>query len=515
MIRSSAIGASAIECDVAIVGAGIAGLVLATRLAAAGKSVVVLESGLERQVEDHHPLNDVEQVGNRYAGASDGRFRCLGGTSTRWGGALIPFAVSDFTFQLPGWDSHWAGAGLELLERIPAVERLFGLPPSPYEDGDIEPLTAPDCRFAPRSAKWPPFGARNVAALLAQELLAQGGPEVVLDATVNSFEWKPDGRLGQIRAVSTSGASLAVKAGEFVLAAGAIESTRLLLAADRSTNGEAFARHDVLGRYFYDHLGSAPFALRPLDRIGLNLVAGFRFEQRGMRNLRFEPDEATRRRHALPASFAHIAFVTSPESGFALLREVMRTVQQRELPALGLMFKLGRSSPWLARALWWRFARHRLLYPADADIRFNVVLEQEPTRNSRITLADRADLTGVPIARIDWRIGDHDRASMRQTSTLLEQAWQTSPYSKLATIEASPDCVDDLGETGGVFHPGGSTRIAATNREGVVDRDLRCFAVPNLSVAATSVFPTGGGANPTMMLVAAAIRLAERLSRPV
>jgi choline dehydrogenase-like flavoprotein len=48
---------------------------------------------------------------------------------------------------------------------------------------------------------------------------------------------------------------------------------------------------------------------------------------------------------------------------------------------------------------------------------------------------------------------------------------------------------------------------------GVVDADCRVHGLGNLFVAGSSVFPTGGNANPTLTLTALAIRLADRLKK--
>lgn len=69
-----------------------------------------------------------------------------------------------------------------------------------------------------------------------------------------------------------------------------------------------------------------------------------------------------------------------------------------------------------------------------------------------------------------------------------------------------------LDQGGGIYHPGGSTRMGKSQRDGVVDADLRTFRVPNLRVVSTSVFPFGGGANPTMMLMMASLRAAEHIA---
>jgi choline dehydrogenase-like flavoprotein len=78
------------------------------------------------------------------------------------------------------------------------------------------------------------------------------------------------------------------------------------------------------------------------------------------------------------------------------------------------------------------------------------------------------------------------------------------------------DHVDDTGwplaMTGGKHHMG-TTRMSSEPRKGVVDPDCRVHDVGNLFVAGSSVFPTAGYANPTLTIVALAIRLADYLKR--
>jgi choline dehydrogenase-like flavoprotein len=57
----------------------------------------------------------------------------------------------------------------------------------------------------------------------------------------------------------------------------------------------------------------------------------------------------------------------------------------------------------------------------------------------------------------------------------------------------------------------GTTRMHADPRQGVVDVNCKVHGVDNLYIAGSSVFPTGGYANPTLTLVALALRLADRL----
>ena len=59
----------------------------------------------------------------------------------------------------------------------------------------------------------------------------------------------------------------------------------------------------------------------------------------------------------------------------------------------------------------------------------------------------------------------------------------------------------------------GTTRMHEDPKQGVVDRDARVHGMANLWIAGSSVFPTAGSSNPTLTLVALALRLAARLAR--
>jgi choline dehydrogenase-like flavoprotein len=500
-----------VEADFHVVGAGIAGLIVATRLAAKGHRVVVTESGGWRQDGETHPLNRVEQRAALYAGAEHGRARCLGGTSTLWGGAMLPFLHADLAPSPATGHDGWPVDASALFERAGEVEAMFGLPGSPYDRPDIAG-DAPDAAFLPRLAKWPPFRQRNVATLLDEKLRDPNGPEIWLDATACRFGFLPDGRIDSITARSETGNELTIRARETIIAAGAIESTRLLLLADREAGNHIFTPHDVLGRYFHDHLSVPVARMVPTSPAALNRTIGFRFEGKAMRNLRFEPAEAEAVRADIVPGFAHIAFGET-EGGFNALRDLFRRLQQRRAPDAKTVAALVRGAPWIVRAVWWRFAEKRLLAPADAEWLLHTVIEQEATAQNRITLSETmSDPFGQPLAAIDWQVSDADRARLTRFTDRFIGFWESTPSLRsLAAIErrGAGLAEAELEQGGGIYHPCGSTRMGLSAADGVVDGDLRCFAIPNLSVAATSVFPTAGGANPTMSLMCAALRLAE------
>lgn len=501
-------GQPSLEADVHVVGAGIAGLLIATRLAKAGLRTIVSESGDERQTEETHPLNDMVHLRSVYAGANHGRFRCLGGTSTRWGGAMLPLLSTDL--QRGGWPI----ANAELLSYQAEVESLFGLPSGPYDAADfVQSSDGARPAYMARFAKWPPFSKRNVAQLLAREIASPKGPELWLNATVTGFSFRPDGRLDAVTAQAPDGGIMTVRARETVLAAGAIESTRLLLLADKQHSERIFRPDDVLGRYFHDHLSVHIGSIQPNNRSIFNRTFGFRFEKGGMRNIRFEPAEMDRP-DRLPPSFAHIAFSVRSGSPFDALREAFREVQRGRLPQIQTLARLSIAAPWLVHVAYWRYVLQRLLYPPDAAIDVNMVIEQEQRADNRITLAtDQYDQYGQLRAAIDWSISPTDETNLIAAANGFLGCWERSTLADYGAVHRrnTVEAVADLAKGADVYHPCGSTRMGVSPADGVVDSNLRTFRVPNLTVAATSVFPSVGGANPTMTLMMAALRAADRL----
>ncbi|HWH93958.1 MAG TPA: GMC family oxidoreductase, partial [Baekduia sp.] len=132
--------------------------------------------------------------------------------------------------------------------------------------------------------------------------------------------------------------------------------------------------------------------------------------------------------------------------------------------------------------------------------------EQEPSPQSRVTLSTRRDPLGVPQSRLDWRVGEADTASIVQWLEHLDAELQTSGLGRVVM----PKPGWERGIIGGPHHLG-TTRMAADARHGVVDADCRVHSLENLHVAGSSVFTTGGYANPTFTIVALALRLADKL----
>jgi choline dehydrogenase-like flavoprotein len=141
----------------------------------------------------------------------------------------------------------------------------------------------------------------------------------------------------------------------------------------------------------------------------------------------------------------------------------------------------------------------------------HVITEQAPNPESRVVLSDQLDSLGSRRALAKWKISDADRRSVVHIGQLLRQelpkaGWPAPIMDDWITNDRPGD-----GPLVDMAHIIGTTRMSKDPRTGVVDERCEVHGVSGLYIAGSSVFPTSGHANPTLMLVSLAIRLADHL----
>lgn len=141
-------------------------------------------------------------------------------------------------------------------------------------------------------------------------------------------------------------------------------------------------------------------------------------------------------------------------------------------------------------------------------------IEPAPNPDSRVVLVGDRDELGLQRVALDWRLSEADKRNVRQTLELFgaEIGRAGIGRPKILYEEDDSGWPEDLG---GGEHLMGTTRMSDDPKQGVVDRHCRVHGMANLFVAGSSVFPTAGGATPTLMIVALAIRLADHLKGTV
>lgn len=165
--------------------------------------------------------------------------------------------------------------------------------------------------------------------------------------------------------------------------------------------------------------------------------------------------------------------------------------------------------PVLAPYLFWH-ARQKLLPRSRFGwVRLMGWLEQEPDPANRVTLSRERDALGQPRAHLTLGFSRRMDESLAHSLLLIGEQLAARGFGRLISDPEALSHLHGYAKVG--CHHMGGTRMHSDPRQGVVDADGRVHGIANLYVAGSSLFPTGGAANPTFTLVALALRLADHL----
>ncbi|MEO7393266.1 MAG: GMC family oxidoreductase [Ramlibacter sp.] len=140
------------------------------------------------------------------------------------------------------------------------------------------------------------------------------------------------------------------------------------------------------------------------------------------------------------------------------------------------------------------------------QIRLGTLTEQLPDPANRV-VPDFANLDrlGLPRPRISYRIDGYTRAGLAEGRRVHQEMFDRMGATEVAH---KPDR-----EFQGAGHIMGTARMGSDARHAVVDRDLRSFDHPNLFIQGSAVFPTAGAANPTLTIAALALRSVKAIRK--
>ena len=490
--------------DICVVGAGAAGITLATPLAAAGFRVDLLESGgLEADPEIW--VMTKARVAGREGTFGTLRLRYFGGTTNHWGGWCRPF--EDFDFAPHPWipDSGWPIDRADLDPYYDRARKILGIrrsdfrfDPSEYGQPGDPSLLGDDCADL-EPVIWrltQPSPTRMGGGRFRTKIKNSHMIRCVQHANATELLPYESGRGVRIlNAATQGGRKLQFTARRYVLCTGTIENARLLLLSDSVIAGGLGNQNDLVGRYLGDH---------GYQWLGSLLIPS-------TRTPRIYQEERYLQARPKRGRADGVGFAATPE---------FRT-KNRTLGFSMLMFSRmgpdGPGAPDSAPAV-------NDLVSVDGstsgaskeaspmrDLRLLVVPEQSPNRESRVRLHRDRDALGLRRVELDLRTQKVDLHSRRESAKLFGLAVARAGTGRLHT-----NMLDSTDWSyGGNGHPAGTTRMADDPKKGVTDRNGRVHGVENLYVAGGSLYPTMGSQHPTLTIIALTLRLADHRKRTV
>lgn len=506
-----------VRADVCVIGAGIAGLIAAVRIAArSGRNVVVLESGTATALDQQQAmvaLDTVDDPTGGYMGVARGRG--MGGTSAKWAGKLLPLSPGDMAarpyLDLPAWPiSH-----TDLSRYTHEIEAMMGVDHGSYEHA-LDPTLDPRRRLPSgmddlvwRWPKRPTKANHRIDHVLRHELAQRRNLTIWTDATVNALR-VVEGRLGSVSATNHRGGELAVDADAFVIAAGTLESTRLLLLADAQNQGCITRTTDTLGRYFNDHFGVEVAVLRAPAMAPLNRALADRQLRGTIRHLHGELSAARQATARSGSAYFDFDAVFATNSATASARATLASLRARAMTSAARnLVGVARDLPALARALAWQARFRQQFWSADATINAKIWIEQRPLPTNRLSLGERRDSLDVPVLRVDLTRTQDEEHTLRTAIASLAHLWSAKvKQGELDWLPLPAYAMDAASEQA---HPAGSLRMGDEAHASVVGPTLRVHALRNVQVASAAVFPTSGSANPTLTIMQLAMHAADDL----
>ena len=535
-----------IQTEVCIVGAGPAGITLARELIGLNFRVCLLEGGDLEHDEETIPITRGETVGDPFPPLQDMRHRQFGGMANLWyididkkRRGLRHLPLDEIDFEAREWVpySGWPFAKAHLNPyylRAHGVCRLgpFDYQPKYWENAGSLPThfdgdTVTTSMFQ--------FGPRDIFTKEYRHQINKS-PNVTtyLNANVTEIEADENQEVKRLRVACLSGNTFSVEAKVFVLAAGGIENARLLLQSRGNQKNGLGNQHDVVGRYFMDHPFVAGGTLVPENRSIFNSMALYDIRQVNkvsvMGKYTLTP-EVIRREKLLNMSAILIPKNEEPVKNMqrseatASAKILLSALRRKKLPQNALRhlgnvisnvediavdlyrskIKRPEMPPDIGNGGWSSSTGNDQRYT-----KFEVAsqTEQTPDPNNRVTLSDQLDRFGRPLPKLTNRWSETDIANVKVSQLVF-----THEFAKAGLGQLYFEWKDDRPAvySPSTHHNMGTTRMNNDPKQGVVDSNCKVHGISNLFVAGSSVFPTGGYANPTLTIVALAIRLADHL----
>jgi len=485
-----------IEADVCIIGAGPAGLTVASELASAGVTTVIVESGGWTADPGAQELNRALIQGDPHQPLDTTRHRRIGGTAALWntpvpptsGARFVPLDPLDFRGERgrPAWP-------ITIEEMIPYYERaqrVAGLGRFDYEAASwqLPPSPIPAEHEILESRIYQFGSGERFRRDIPEQLTRSSSATLCSNATVVELRWR--GRsIESVHAVGASGTHLHIRSKRFVLAGGGVENARTLLIEEQL--GHLRDHSGWLGRGFMEHPRDYSLRLESRSRKVFKLLECFDAHHR----------DGT-------IACGRIAF-----------RE--DAVLQHDLPNASItllpMGRAWRPAHWRIEALAWRRMGWNLQWPPGHwwsrvpswarffdGFQLLINVEEFPVKDNRLTLDKVKDRFGIPRVRLNRRWHPDDAERLARLRHLVEVSLGNLGMPPTCTVPAGPPDPNS-------HHHLGTTRMGSDPTTGVTDDYGQVFTTNNLFVAGGSLFPSGGYANPTLTVIALALRLADRL----
>ncbi len=540
-----------IEADLCIIGGGAAAISVACEYINSGLKVVLVPGGGPSQTAFGIDLyrGKINPAGS-HEPLEENRLRMWGGTTTVWGGRCVPYDQIDFEKRSWMPDSGWPIGLEELTGYITRANKFAEAGKAVFDARTLFPDKQKEiidgfdnCDFA----SWPlekwsmptDFSKRYRA-----DLDSASNVRVLLHCHAIHLQMGQSGTSMQsIKVACQPGCSFVIVAKNFVLACGALENARLLMASRDILKSGIGNQNDLVGRYYQSHrFGVCGYAI--LKNPDKGFIYDFEKDGDGAycrRRFWLTPEGQKKHATGNVVGFFFRTVAGSSEHRNALIsailvaktilggtrkgpKRLLTILRDQRLELVSHAWIILKDFPSLFGQLYTiassRFFQKRrlpMILPPRKSNRFPLFFQTEhaPLYDSRVVL-DESSLDDFGMPRLECRI-KFSEIDYRTIKTFVLKFKERIEQTGLGSFHLSEEDLafldhPELQNFNSNSHNIGTTRMAITAEKGVVDTNCKVYGVDNLYIAGSSVFPTSSHANPTLMIIALALRLSEHLA---
>jgi len=470
--------------DFVIVGAGAAGITLALELEKSNFTIALCEAGDLTESNGSKNCYKGDVIGDYYMPLDETRLRFLGGSTNHWGGWTYPLDSIDFDRGYIDQKFIWPISKNELSPYLDKACNYLDIENSWGEDNYENPSNQKKSRnlfLHDKDSKINKFDfqfSRNKGAptRFGRKFLRPLDKSKKIDVFLNANLKEIDGEYKNIRNIFVSNYhSLMFKLStkNLVFAMGGIENSRFLLWFSKIYGEKYFYKNLPIGKYWMDH---------PHHTIGMALL----HKDIGKKSF-FRVNDQLQKKHNI---FNFGLRVTDHLSDFYKGPFLFSSLNKSSSKLSNLYLQQylhGNIRPYLLSGAW----------------------EQEPQESNQIILSEsKKDKFDIPRVKIYYKKNDRDRETMKK-SMLIFSDWIIE--NGLGRIKFD-DWIINNSEYPKAFYQGhhmGGTRMHNSKEFGVIDKNCKVYGSNNLYVIGSSIFTTGGHANPTLSIIQLTLKLAD------
>jgi choline dehydrogenase-like flavoprotein len=478
------------EGSIVVIGGGTMGLYLAHELSAKGKKVVLIEAGDEQSRSFGE--DEYKNLGLPHTGIAIGRAKGVGGTTNLWGGQLTEFLRVDIESKANYGQPDWVVGYAELEKYYAKTYKKLGF------EGEMKDYAEalkvlPDKSLEFFYTHWlrqPNFKNHFYKALQDSPLVT-----VYESTTVTKLTFSGN-RCTEIDLLSDGQKEKLSGFDQIVLANGTFEICRLLLDAVKEEHCP-FSNNQLIGKYYQDHIVLRVGSIRNASKIFFGKFSNVvRDGNKLQPKLRINSTERNKEYLGVCAFFSFSSDVTQHLDNFKQFAKAVLGRSQEKTSIgdkVSLFFKVVKALPQIMPLIFRYIKDNQIYVPFNSKIVFCIQAQQISIKDSAISISKtETDGNGRPKVELNWKIDGRELKAIREFSTTFKDYLEANKLGTLVFEDwfnsDDTNTTNWLNYVGDIYHQAGGVVMGATQREGVVDKDLRVHETANLFACGPWVF---------------------------